>query len=136
MGEKQKIVKNAVKKKSTVIAGQKVDLNSDKAQYLHLTLEQIQDLAMKQRSGELFTEEKPSEHKEDTHCAVHYTLGRKTSKKGVKVVSKQPSSKTQKSEQKNDEGISTTITSEGNESLQSPDVIKEAEATSIVSRSN
>merc|ERR1712128_385791 len=90
----------------------------------------------KQRSGELFTAEKPSEHKEDTHCAVHSSLGRKTSKNGVKASTKQTSSKTQKSEQKKDEGTSTTNSSEGNESLQSPDVIKEAEATSIVSRSN
>ena len=35
----------------TVIGGQKVDLNSDKPQYLKLTLEQIQQLAMQQRSG-------------------------------------------------------------------------------------
>ena len=35
----------------TVIGGQKVDLNTDKPQYLKLTLEQIQELAMKQKSG-------------------------------------------------------------------------------------
>ena len=35
----------------TVIGGQKVDLNSDKPQYLKLTLEQIQQLALQQRSG-------------------------------------------------------------------------------------
>ena len=38
----------------TVIGGQKVDLNSDKPQYLKLTLEQIQQLAMQQRSGIYF----------------------------------------------------------------------------------
>ena len=37
--------------KFTVIGGQKVDLNSEKPQYLKLTLEQIQELAMQQRSG-------------------------------------------------------------------------------------
>ena len=38
----------------TVIGGQKVDLNTDKPQYLKLTLEQIQELAMKQKSGKTF----------------------------------------------------------------------------------
>lgn len=37
--------------KMTVIGGQKVDLNSEKPQYLKLTLEQIQMLALQQRSG-------------------------------------------------------------------------------------
>ena len=38
----------------TMIGGQKVDLNTDKPQYLKLTLEQIQELAMKQKSGRIF----------------------------------------------------------------------------------
>ena len=42
----------------TVIGGQKVDLNTDKPQYLKLTLEQIQELAMKQKSGKIFLQEK------------------------------------------------------------------------------
>ena len=49
-----KKVMNGLPKKGarfTVIGGQKVDLNSDKPQYLKLTLEQIQQLAMQQRSG-------------------------------------------------------------------------------------
>lgn len=41
----------------TVIGGQKVDLNTDKPQYLKLTLEQIQELAMKQKSGKTFVKE-------------------------------------------------------------------------------
>ena len=36
----------------TKIAGKAVDFNSSKAQYLHLTLDQIQELAIKQRGGE------------------------------------------------------------------------------------
>ena len=49
----KKILNGKSKKGSrfTVIGGQKVDLNSDKPQYLKLTLEQIQQLAMQQRSG-------------------------------------------------------------------------------------
>ena len=39
----------------TKIAGKAVDFNSSKAQYLHLTLDQIQELAMKQRGGEVET---------------------------------------------------------------------------------
>ena len=42
----------------TVIGGQKVDLNTDKPQYLKLTLEQIQELAMKQKSGKIFLQKK------------------------------------------------------------------------------
>ena len=37
----------------TKIAGKAVDFNSSKAQYLHLTLDQIQELAIKQRGGEV-----------------------------------------------------------------------------------
>ena len=36
----------------TVIGGKKVDLNSEKPQYLKLTLEQIQELALQQKSGQ------------------------------------------------------------------------------------
>ena len=39
--------------KFTVIGGKKVDLNSEKPQYLKLTLEQIQQLALQQKSGQL-----------------------------------------------------------------------------------
>jgi len=128
--EKQKVAKNATKKHSTIIAGQKVELNSDKAQYLHLTLEQIQELAMKQRSGELFGEEQSSVDGEVSHCVVHSTLKRKSSKKGSTAsAAKQKLSTTQRPGQQ---------TSENNgvkESNQSPDVIKEAEeAVSTVSR--
>ena len=38
--------------KFTVIGGKKVDLNSEKPQYLKLTLEQIQQLALQQKSGQ------------------------------------------------------------------------------------
>ena len=38
--------------KFTLIGGQKVDLNSEKPQYLKLTLEQIQLLALQQRAGQ------------------------------------------------------------------------------------
>ena len=46
---------NGVKKgpNFTLIGGQKVDLNTDKPQYLKLTLEQIQELAMRQKSGKI-----------------------------------------------------------------------------------
>ena len=37
----------------TLIGGQKVNLNTDKPQYLKLTFEQIQELAMKQKSGKI-----------------------------------------------------------------------------------
>ena len=50
----------------TVIAGQKVDLNSDKPQYLKLTIEEIQRLALQQRSEKLKIDEE-AEH----YCAVH-----------------------------------------------------------------
>ena len=137
--EKQKALKSTAKKHSTIIAGQKVELNSDKAQYLHLTLEQIQELAMKQRSGELFGGEQPSGHgEEESHCAVHSTLRRKTSRKGSTTTGvKQKSSITPKHGQQTSE--STTITSVigVKESHQSPDLIREAEeATSTVSRQN
>ena len=39
----------------TKIAGKSVDFNSEKAQYLHLTMDQIQELAIKQRGGEVET---------------------------------------------------------------------------------
>ena len=38
--------------KFTMIGGQKVDMNCEKPQYLKLTLEQIQLLALQQRSGQ------------------------------------------------------------------------------------
>ena len=40
--------------KFTVIGGKKVDLNSEKPQYLKLTLEQIQQLALQQKSGKFY----------------------------------------------------------------------------------
>ena len=50
----------------TVIAGQKVDLNSDKPQYLKLTIEEIQQLAFQQRSEKLRIDDE-AEH----YCALH-----------------------------------------------------------------
>ena len=51
----RKKTQNGVKKgpNFTLIGGQKVDLNTDKPQYLKLTLEQIQELAMRQKSGKI-----------------------------------------------------------------------------------
>ena len=68
----------------TLIGGQKVNLNTDKPQYLKLTFEQIQELAMKQKSGKFFFEEicpkklKPSfsaqlkiDDEAEHYCRVH-----------------------------------------------------------------
>ena len=134
---KPKKGKTAVRKersKSTIIAGQKIELNSDKAQYLHLTLDQIQQLALKQQSGELFSPEEPSEHADDSHCAVHSAKERKTTQRGIKATAKKKSTKTQQFDLPKDDESSNTYATAVKESLQSPDVIKEAEATSAVSR--
>ena len=79
--EERKISENSLHKKShkksqngmskkgprfTFIAGKKVDLNSEKPQYLKLTIEEIQHLAMQQRSERLKLDEE-AEH----YCAVH-----------------------------------------------------------------
>ena len=79
--EERKISENPLHKKShkksqngmskkgprfTFIAGKKVDLNSEKPQYLKLTIEEIQHLAMQQRSERLKLDEE-AEH----YCAVH-----------------------------------------------------------------
>ena len=39
----------------TLIAGKVIDMNSDKAQYLHLSIDQIQELALQQQRGTLFS---------------------------------------------------------------------------------
>ena len=67
----------------TVIGGQKVDLNTDKPQYLKLTLEQIQELAMKQKSGRslkeihlswkifLFSAQLKIDDEAEHYCRIH-----------------------------------------------------------------
>ena len=60
------------------VAGKTVDFNSDKAQYLNLTIDQIQELAMKQKNGE-FESVKEINHSasngddlnSESHCLMH-----------------------------------------------------------------
>merc|ERR1719284_1110696 len=61
------------------IAGKTVDFNSEKAQYLHLTLDQIQELAFKQRGGgdtadtaaDNITNDGHDEQHLDSQCPLH-----------------------------------------------------------------
>ena len=60
------------------VAGKTVDFNSDKAQYLNLTIDQIQELAMKQKNGD-FESAKINDDgasngddlKPESHCLLH-----------------------------------------------------------------
>lgn len=66
--------------KIATIGGQKVDLNSDKPQYLKLTIEQIQLLALQQKSGELLStpeQEIAHEHEHEHYCAMHSPIPRR-----------------------------------------------------------
>merc|ERR1712079_64489 len=101
MGKDKKVVNvaNSKKKssdhsKSAMIGGQKIDLNSEKAQYLHLTFDQIQELAMKQKSGELFSSEKHEEKiNEVSICSVHSVQEKKSSIKRRNDVKKKVTTK-------------------------------------------
>ena len=60
------------------VAGKTVDFNSDKAQYLNLTIDQIQELALKQKNGD-FESVKVNGHaasngddlNSESHCLLH-----------------------------------------------------------------
>ena len=83
------------KPKITTIGGQKVDLNSDKPQYLKLTIEQIQQLALQQKSGELFsTTTQKVEDEEQHYCAVHSPSPRRKWTRGHNENTKKKSSVT------------------------------------------
>jgi len=124
------ITKNATTKarrKSTIIAGQKIDLDSEQAQYLHLTLEQIQQLAMQQKSGEIFSHEKEIEHTEVSHCALHSTGEKKISRGKKTSIKKTSISKNEKLEIQKEDNIYGL--NKANDILECPDVIKDAEAS-------
>ena len=79
--------KNSVRKLSptqTLIGGKVIEMNSDKAQYLHLSMDQIQELALAQQRGTLFSggagggggegvqdkENGVEDHEHEHHCAL------------------------------------------------------------------
>ena len=96
------------------VAGKTVDFNSDKAQYLNLTIDQIQELAIKQKNGE-FESVKEINHlasngddlNSESHCLLH-----NDHKNDAKKFNTLPRRKAPKKD------IS-----------QSPDLVKEAEAS-------
>ena len=60
------------------VAGKTVDFNSDKAQYLNLTIDQIQELAMKQKNGDFESakmnddgDSNGDDLKTESHCLLH-----------------------------------------------------------------
>ena len=97
------------------IAGKTVDFNSEKAQYLHLTLDQIQELAFKQRGGgdtadtaaDNITNDGHDEQHLDSQCPLH---------------SKQSSTKS-------DSTKFATLPRLKRTKKDSPDLVKEAEAS-------
>ena len=105
----------------TKIAGKSVDFNSEKAQYLHLTLDQIQELAIKQRGGEVETSVQAGpEHgggsagPGHTACPLHNggAAGDKSKKAGVEGSKFNTLPRQRRAKQ---------------ELSQSPDLVKEAE---------
>ena len=93
----------------TKIAGKTVDFQSEKAQYLHLTFAQIQELAMKQKGGQDVVTDNTviSPDKNENHCPMH-----------SQSVSDAKKFNTLPRQKKSKKDIS-----------QSPDIVKEAEAS-------
>ena len=115
--------KSSVRKLSptqTVIAGKVIELNSDKAQYLHLSIDQIQELALQQQRGTLFSggagggngqEEGGEDHHEhEHHCALRQAADKRVPARRSSV--KKP------------------VAGVRRNTLQAPDIIKEAVAHS------
>ena len=116
--------KSTVRKLSptqTLIAGKVIEMNSDKAQYLHLSMDQIQELALQQQRGTLFSgagggggEENGTggedHHEHEHHCALRQSADKRAPARrssGKKAVA----------------GVRRNT-------LQAPDIIKEAVAHS------
>ena len=101
----------------TVIAGKVIELNSDKPQYLHLSMEQIQELAMKQKEGIPspvdIKNDQAHYHEHEEHCAISRArspVQKRSSKSRAPVQ------------------LSVSQTNRNKEGLQAPDIIREAVA--------
>ena len=106
----------------TMIGGKVIELNSDKAQYLHLSIDQIQELALQQKNGTLFggsagggnrangEEGGDDDHEHEHHCALRQAAEKR-------APARRPSSKK-----------STSTPGARRNTLQAPDIIKEAVA--------
>ena len=101
----------------TVIAGKVIELNSDKPQYLHLSMEQIQELAMKQEEGILspsdIKHDQAHDHEPEEHCSISRArspVQKRSSKSRAPV------------------NVSVSQPNRNKECLQAPGIIREAVA--------
>lgn len=123
MSTKRNVLTKKSRDDKVRIAGKTVDFNSDKAQYLHLTMDQIQELAFKQRGGEtadanndnITNDGHEDDHQHlDAHCPLHNS--KQSISDGSKKYATLPRQKRPKKE--------------------SPDLVKEAEASDKISTEN